>query len=140
MLPVHVGLVTETQRLSARELTRVAAALQKQVTRDFAPIWRVKATVSAFATLDDVPNGYWPVIVMHNINTPGAAGVHQDKDGQPYALVQYSRSWSLTASHEVLEMLGDPFGNRLVAGRSLMPKQGRVEYLVEVCDACEDAS
>jgi hypothetical protein len=39
----------------------------------------------------------------------------------------------------MLEMLADPFGNRLVAGRSLKRGQGRVEYLVEVCDPSEAA-
>jgi len=119
---------------------RTAAALQKQVARDYSPIWHVRATVSAFAALDDVPNGYWPVIVMDDIHVAGAAGVHQDKKGQPYALVEASDSWSLTASHETLEMLTDPFGNRLVSGRSPKRGQGRVEFLVEVGDPCEDAA
>jgi len=77
---------------------------------------------------------------MTDINMPGAAGVHLDQEGQPFALVQYSNTWSLTASHECLEMLADPFGNRLVAGPSIMPNEGRVEYLAEVCDPSEDAS
>ena len=50
-----------------------------------------------------------------------------------------SDSWSLTASHEMLEMLADPFGNRVVAGRSPKRGQGRVEFLVEVCDPSEAA-
>ena len=140
MLPVHVGLVSQSKSISAQAVMQTAAALQKQVTRDYGPIWKVTATVSAFAALGDMPNGYWPVIVMDNIHTAGASGVHQDKNGQPYALVEASDSWSLTASHEVLEMLTDPFGNRLVAGRSPKPGQGRVEFLVEVGDPCEDAS
>jgi len=32
----------------------------------------------------------------------------------------------------------DPFGDRLVAGTSPKPRQGRVEFLVEVCDPSED--
>lgn len=138
MLPRQLALVSETNAISPRELTRVAAALQRQATRDFGPVWGITATVDAFGDLEDVPLGYWPIIVMDNINMPGAAGVHLDKDGQPFALVQYSRSWSLTASHECLEMLADPFGNRLVAGQSVKPDQGRVEYLVEVSDPSED--
>ena len=78
--------------------------------------------MSGFAKLEDVPTDYWPVIIRDDIKTPGAAGVHEDKNGQPFALVQFSDAWSLTASHETLEMLADPFGNRLVAGRS--PKPG----------------
>jgi hypothetical protein len=136
----QLALVSEISAMSTPELLRVGAALQKQVTRDFGPIWDVQATVSAFTRLEDVPIGAWPVIVRDDINTPGAAGVHQDKDGQPFSLVHYSSDWALTASHECLEMLADPFGNRLIAGRSVKRGQGRVEYLVEVCDPCEDAS
>ena len=38
------------------------------------------------------------------------------------------------------EMLVDPYGNKLAAAGSQDPKQGKVNYLVEVCDPCEDAS
>jgi len=38
------------------------------------------------------------------------------------------------------EMLVDPFGNRMVASGSVKPGQGRVNYLVEVCDPSEDDS
>ncbi|HXY29611.1 MAG TPA: hypothetical protein VEI06_02790 [Gemmatimonadaceae bacterium] len=137
MLTHQVALVSEIRDVSARELTTTGAALQKQVVRDFEPIWRISATVAAFAKLDDVPLGYWPVIVMKDIKQSGAAGIHEDKDGQPFALVEYDDAWTLTASHETLEMLADPFGNRLIAGPSPKPKQGRVEFLVECCDPCE---
>ena len=137
MLVKHLALTVEKDGLvGAPELMKVAAALQKQVTRDFAPVWDVHATVSAFAKLEDVPVGYWPVIVAASVN--GAAGYHEDKNGQPFALVEVGPSWSLTASHETLEMLADPFGKRLIAGTSPKPKQGRVEFLVEVCDPSED--
>lgn len=134
----HIGLVSQTKKISASELQLVAAALQKQVTRDFGPIWHVQATIDAFAQLSDVPLGYWPVIIQDKIDDPTAAGYHDDDHHQPYALVQYSRTWSLTASHEVLEMLCDPFGNRLVTANSIKKGQGRVRYLVEVCDPSED--
>src|SRR5260370_40339238 len=63
-----------------------------------------------------------------------ASGVHCDDTGQPMALITSDLDWSVTASHEVLEMLVDPFGNRTIAGQSVSPDQGRVEYLVEVSD------
>jgi len=138
MLNYNLALVSESNRINVSELTIVAAALQKQATRDFGPIWGVAANVSAFAKLEDVPTDYWPVIIQDDINSSGAAGVHQDKNGQPFALVQFSNEWPLTASHESLEMLADPFGHRLVAGRFPKAAQGRVNFLVEVCDPCED--
>jgi len=70
-------------------------------------------------------------------STNGAAGIHLDQDGQPFALITSGPGWALTASHEALEMLADPFGNRTIAGPSIKPGQGRVSYLVEVCDPSE---
>jgi hypothetical protein len=140
MLPIHLALTSEVQGHDPSDVARVAAALQRQATRDFAPIWNISATVDAFPRLEDVPVGYWPMIVETDINVPGAAGVHEDKDGQPFALIAMSDSWSLTASHEMLEMLADPFGRRLIPGTSPKRGQGRVEFLVEVCDPCEAAN
>jgi hypothetical protein len=61
-----------------------------------------------------------------------------DKDGQPFALIASSNTldgWSLTASHEMCEMLVDPSGDKQATGDSPMPGQERVSFLVEVC-AC----
>ena len=55
------------------------------------------------------------MIVKDNIGTPGAAGVHMDKDNQPFALIASGNTldeWSLTASHEMCEMLVDPSGDK----------------------------
>jgi hypothetical protein len=104
-------------------------------------MWGVSATVDAFPTLDDIPVGSWPVVIMDNIQAPGADGFHSDQNNQPFALVQYSNTWSLTVSHETLEMLADPSGNRMQGGPSPNPRSAstQVQLLVEVCDPCEDA-
>jgi hypothetical protein len=138
MLSINLALVSEVEGHEPSDVARVGAALSRQATRDFAPIWNMEgATVDPFPTLEDVPVGYWPMIVVEDVQD--AAGVHLDKDGQPFALIEMSDSWSLTASHEALEMLADPWGNRLIPGRSIKPDQGRVAYLVEVCDPSEAA-
>lgn len=139
MIPIHVALVCEQSSIDTNHLNEVAAALQKQVLRDFGPIWNVMADVSAFVSLDNVPLDYWPIVIKDDIGDPTAAGYHEDSNGQPFSLVQYADDWTLTASHELLEMLGDPFGRRLVAASSVVPGQGRVQYLVEVCDPSEAA-
>jgi hypothetical protein len=138
----QLALVSESQQIADGDVLKVSAALQKQATRDLAPLWDVSATVDAFKTLEDVPQGYWPMILRDDIGTQGAAGIHEDKNGQPIALITASanlNTWSLTASHEAFEMLVDPQGNRVVAGDSPMEDQGRVSFLVEVCDPCEAA-
>ncbi|WP_095203599.1 hypothetical protein [Mesorhizobium carmichaelinearum] len=137
MLTRHVALVSDESSIQNSELVAVAGALQKQVTRDFGPIWGIQADVSAFEKLEDMPLDYWPIIIKDDIGNPNAAGYHEDQHGQPFSLVQFSAGWHLTASHELLEMLGDPFGRRMVAGQSPVATQGRVKFLVEVCDPCE---
>ena len=142
-LPVHVSIVAHKVDLNIGDLTRVAAGISQQVHRDFGPIWNSHASVDAFARLEDVPLDSWPVIIVPVVKD--AAGVHEDRHGQPFALVQIEEDWSLTASHETLEMLADPFGRRLRAGSTLAqavtlgaPK-GRVRYLLEICDPSEAA-
>lgn len=135
----HLALVSQTPAVPNWLVQIVAAALQKQVTRDFMPIWGVDATVNAFDIIEDVPTGYWPIIIRDDIQVPGAAGIHLDANKEPFGLVQASNTWTLTASHEFLEMLVDPLGIHLRAGKSIKSDQGRVQYLVEVCDPSEAA-
>ena len=130
MLTRYVALVAEKSSITPSELTRVAAALQKQAVRYLGPIWDVEATVDAFTKLEDVPLDSWPIIVNDDIGDPSAAGYHDDEQGQPFSLVQFDAGWHLTASHELVEMLGDPFGRRMVAGDSPVAGQGRVKFLV----------
>ncbi len=135
----HLALVSESPGLGFAELARVSAALQKQAMRDIGPAWGPRATVDSFATLEDVPIDYWPIIIRDDIEVNDASGIHLDNSGHPFALAQFSKGWSLTASHEMAEMLCDPLGNTVRAGPSPMPGQQRVEFLVEVCDPSEAA-
>lgn len=135
MIPMQLALISTVAQVDFADLSMVSAAIQKQIVRDFEPVWNAPATIDAFATLDDVPVGYWPIIVVEAV---AHGGQHRDRNGQPFALIEGGTSWSLAASHEALEMLADPFGSRLIAGASPAPGQGRVEFLVEICDPCED--
>lgn len=140
MLTRHVALVSETDKIDAGHLAAVAAALQKQVTRDFAPIWGVHANVSSYARLEEVPLDYWPIMICDKLPRPDAAGYHEDDLGQPCALVMLIDDWSVTASHETLEMLVDPYGRHLIASQSPKNDGDRVRFLVEVSDPCSDES
>ena len=52
MLVRQVAMVPEGVDIDLAEITRVAAAQQKQVTRDFSPLWQVNATVDGIAALE----------------------------------------------------------------------------------------
>ena len=142
----HVALVPRGVKVDMSEVANVAAALSIQIIRDFYPLWGIAATVSAFAKPSDVPVGYWPIFIEEPSQLPkGAAGVHLDNRNQPYSLIEVGDQWSLDASHECLEMLVDPSGNRLHASPLLDAAiqlglaQHQVQYVVEVCDPVQDA-
>jgi len=117
---------------------RISGALQKQVSRDVQRHWNVDATVNAYARLGDVPPDYWTIVIREDLKQyPDASGIHFTRDGQPMALVRAAAhidQLSHTISHELIEMIVDPYGNKLVAGQSPVEDQGRVNFLVEVCD------
>ena len=139
-----VALVPESTKVKFSEIAIVAGALQRQAQHHLPDFWDVSASVNAYEKLEDVPSPYWPIVIVDEVE--GGAGIHLDKNGQPFALAEAGPSWSLTASHELLEMLVDPWGNRIKAAKAPTvkgkPKKlstTTVEYLVEICDPSEDA-
>ena len=137
----QVALVSLTQTVPASVVMQISAALQKQATRDLGPVWDVSATVDAFDQLGQIPVGTWPIVIGGKV-PPGAGGFHTDRNGQPISIVRANADINVlcqTCSHEMIEMLVDPFGSRFVPGDSPMPNQGRVNFLVEACDPPEAA-
>ncbi len=121
------------------------AALQTQVTRDFFPIWGVQAQLTFVAKGHTAPTNYWQLAILDNSDQAGALGYHDiTNTGLPLGKIfaktdqQYGLSWTVTASHELLEMLADPWVNLTVFDQSTATR-GRL-YSYEVCDACEDDS
>jgi hypothetical protein len=161
LLTDYVALVSLTRDISTSNLLQVAAAVQKQVTRDFTPLWGIRANVDAFENLADLPNDYRPVVLfgdpdellgelefeignvtaarmVEQFQTGRIAGLHANAfTRQPFALIQAADDWSVVVSHEVLEMLADPYGNRLIAARHPLDPDERVKYLLEICDPCQ---
>jgi hypothetical protein len=147
MSVIQVGLVDTTGALNAELVQSVAAALNIQVTRDLPQFWNIKATVIYLSNPHKIPASVWPVQLVKSL-PPGEGGYHLDKHKQPYSKVIASprnESWTIAASHEVLEMLVDPYGNRLqssvaveIKEKKIIDGAGQYGYLVEACDPCED--
>ena len=135
--------------------------MQKQITRDFTPFWGLRATVDVFEDLESVPSDYHPVVLfgdpeelagrlefaigreyteqlIDDFERDQMAGLHLNAfTRQPFALVEAERCVERDLSHEVLEMIADPYGNRLVAAAHPRDPAQRVKYLLEVCDPCQ---
>jgi phosphatidylserine/phosphatidylglycerophosphate/cardiolipin synthase-like enzyme len=146
MLPARIGLASQSTSVDFPSLVRVANALTLQVSRDLAPIWNVAGSIVALQDADHIDPGIWPIYIVDQLDA-GLGGFHQTEHNQPFAMVLAGDTWSLSASHEAIEMLVDPSGNRLVASAAVgivdnevQDVPGKFEYLLEVCDPSEDQS
>ncbi len=113
MLTHQIALVSKTRHIKTSDLTKVAAALQKQATRDLGPLWNIQATVDAFELLKDVPPGYWPIIVRDKIDDKYAYSVNgillsdfytpEYFDPVTSSAVRYSYTGAIHAPKQVLK-------------------------------------
>lgn len=140
---IQVALVNESTALQQADFLNIANALQTQVRNDFLPAWGVDAAITPVAR-HHIPAGSWVLAFLDDADQAGALGYHDlTPTGLPLgkAFVKTTLAdggqISVTASHELLEMLGDPDINLTaeVDDASGVPAKF---YAYEVCDACED--
>ncbi|MGI8801573.1 MAG: hypothetical protein ACR2KV_05280 [Solirubrobacteraceae bacterium] len=136
-MPVErIAILSEVPGLAYADMVPVVAALQKQIDHDFGPIWDVKAELCAADAAHPPPAGAWTITVVAHVDGP--AGFHHDDHGRPVAVVEYGPHWPLTVSHELLEMLVDPLGNKILPAPSPRGDGTEVHFFVEVCDPCQE--
>lgn len=132
-----IALVNQSTVIADDEAATLARALHKQVTNDFARHWGTTARVYFYRR--HPPPSAWLVALLDDSDQANALGYHDITDtGQPVAKVfvktdqELGLSASVTASHEVTEMLGDP-------GCCSCYQLGTSETFVaaELCDPCE---
>jgi hypothetical protein len=90
-------------------------------------------------------SGSWWLVLLDDSDQANALGYHDmTSEGLPIGKVfaasdlKAGTSWTVTASHELLEMLGDPNVNLTVFVQNT--NTAGMLYAYEVCDACEDDS
>ena len=140
---LSIALVAEGIDTLQPSLSEVANALQIQLMRDAGPAWGTTATCTSFASRSDVPSNCALLLVVPD--TQGDGGLHTAPAGEgfpPSAQVDYTTdgSWTISASHEAIEMLVDPSGARFQAGPHPTDPLTTVQFLVEACDPCQDPS
>lgn len=126
--------------VSDDELSAALPAFQTQVSRDFAPVWGLDAQLELVTKDQKTPPGAWLLLVCDNSDQAGALGYHDlSSTGTPLGKVfakteaLYDGNWTVTFSHELLEMLADPNINLTAFDEA----NARL-YAYEVCDAVED--
>jgi hypothetical protein len=145
MAEIKIAFINESTDVSDAEVAPVVTALQRQVREHFAPAWGVDADLRFVPRGQQPHAGEWWLVILDNADQAGALGYHDvTSEGLPLGKV-FARTtrmdggeWTVTASHELLEMLGDPEINLTVFVQN-SGHSGRL-YAYEVCDACEDDS
>lgn len=136
---IHIDVINESLVLTDTQVNAVLPAMQTQVSRDLAAVWGVDATLHFVATGQQPAPGHWWIAVLDDSDQAGALGYHDlTAEGLPLAKVfaktdqHYGLNWTVTLSHELLEMLIDPYIELASQVSNTM------FYAYEVCDACED--
>jgi len=106
-----VTIINNSTVITDAEVATVIPVLQKQVSRDFAPIWGVGALLQQASA----PSRYaWPLYILDTADVQGALGYHEDPYGIPDGKIfaktteDAGLNWTVTLSHELLEALADP--------------------------------
>ncbi len=142
MSNIKVAVINASTVLKDGQISDALPAFQTQVHRDFAPAWGIDADLTFVPKGSNPAPGAWWLVILDNSDQAGALGYHDLTDqGLPLGKVfagtdlQAGGQWTVTASHELLEMLADPDINLA----AYVDKQGGgiTLYAYEVCDACE---
>jgi hypothetical protein len=136
---ITVQVKNHSTVVSDLDVESVVEACQIQVDRDFGPVYGIKAKVE-FAGADAPLSQYdWQLLVVDNADQAGALGYHEvAANGSPigYCFAKTTRddggNWTVTFSHELLELLADPEINLCA-----LDEAGQRLFAYECCDACE---
>ena len=116
-------------------------ALQRQIDDHFYPAWGVTAELSAASDLGEGDFADYGCLIVDELDR-SALGRHSlDNAGRPIAkifggsIVQDGGELSAVLSHEILEMLADPWGNVTVLLRHSWDQSRGDLYKLEICDA-----
>ena len=135
---IQISLANQSTLFKDADLPALANALQLQVTRDFFPAWGVDAQIFYTPSGKNPTASHWVIALLDDADQAGALGYHDiTPAGMPLgkAFVRTTLAdgglVSVTVSHELMEMLGDPDVN-------LTAQLDTRLYAYEVADAVEN--
>jgi len=139
------GLITD------EELERAIRAINRQIAEDFEPYWSFGATLRLEGRSETRPSKETLAdmrgdAIIYVWNKPkGNPLSYHDKNnrGIPYGFVfkelsdELDEEWSVTLSHEALELIADPESNLFVRGPHPTKRNRTVFHWYEMCDAVQ---
>ena len=149
-----ISVVNHTSgKLSDQEVQEGIRAVNRQIAHDFKPYWHMAAELRLEGAIGKNPDasalpelrGDAIIYLWDEVDVDDALGYHElTASGVPFGFVftelvkELKEPWSVTFSHEALELLGDPEANRLVAGPHPADRRHQVFHWYEMCDAVQN--
>ena len=139
------------------ELQAAIRAVNRQISEDFEPYWGFGARLRLEGKSGSKKRGFDPadmrgdaVLYLRDVARIRDAEGYHDRNfsGLPFGIVfleisrKLKEEWTITLSHEALELVADPEANLLVQGPHPNPKEKKrkVFHWFEMCDAVQDES
>ncbi len=150
-----ISIVNFTDSLQDADVQTAIRAINRQITQDFQPYWSMGATLrlEGHGNTEDrqSPQELRGDAIIYlwdkKADVADAIGYHDtNNSGLPYGFVfteiaqEVGEPWSVTLSHEALELIGDSEVNILAAGPNPNKPKQVVYFWYEMCDAVQAES
>lgn len=150
-----ISVINHSKNILDETVQTVVRVINRQISQDFEPYWSFGAILRLEGPIGQRPNLKTPsdmrgdavLYLVDGTSSAAATGWHlANYRDIPYGLVflglceKLHEPWSMTLSHEALELVGDPMGNLLVQGNHPMDRRRKVYHLFEMCDAVQAES
>jgi len=138
-----IALINQSTVLTDAHVEEACRAFRRQLSHDLkVSPWGETANLRFYGASSKIPAAAWQCVILDDTDQAGALGYHDlTASGQPLAKVfartdqQAGLSWTVTASHELLETTIDALINDF---KLLQDRYGRlVAFAVEVGDPVE---
>ena len=139
--------------LSDEEIMQAIRAINRQIEQDFEPYWSFGASLRLEGRSGKKPQaqrledlrGDAVIYLWNEVDEAKEALGYHDRNnlGIPYGFVfteiskELGEAWTVTLSHEALELVGDAQANLLVAGPHPRNPKKTVFHWFEMCDAVQ---
>ncbi len=149
-----ISIVNHTSgKLTDEKVQDGIRAVNRQIAHDFSPHWHLDGDLRLEGAVGDDPDkqslrelrGDAIIYLWDGVDIDGALGYHDVvASGVPFGFVftdivkEFGEEWTVTLSHEALELLADPEVNLLVAGPHPADSDREVFHWYEMCDAVQD--
>lgn len=151
-----ISIINHTNgKISDEELQGAIRSINRQIREDFEPYWHIGAELRLEGRSGKKPSkqnitdmrGDAVLYLWDSVDVDGALGYHDMTNaGVPYGFVftelakQLKEDWTVTLSHEALELVGDSEVNLLVQGPHPTDAKRTVFHWYEMCDAVQAES